>query len=328
MITHAPRADGRLGAWAWRPWPAVLCLVADRGPGRRAVPGAAGGRAEVRAPVAGFLRAVYFDEGDRGLRRGPSSPGWRCRTWQPARPEAGRGARGPGPAAPAGGRAAPRGGRRAARAGGAGRGLARPGRQDDLAQARQALRRGPGPAGPADRPAPGRDGVRPASAGPVRSGRATDGAVAGSSCRRPRVATGSPGPARRRPRPRSGSGSRAGATLEAETELARREKELADAQAALTLLEAGTRPEEVEAERARLAGSRRRRATWSGSRRSCRCAAPWPGVVDHAAAAGEGRPVPPEGDLICVVEDADGLEVEVALAEQDVAGCGRARRSS
>src|SRR5262249_17393606 len=42
-------------------------------------------------------------------------------------------------------------------------------------------------------------------------------------------------------------------TLEAETELAPRERELADVEAALTLLEAGPRPEEVEAERARLA---------------------------------------------------------------------------
>src|SRR5262249_41882986 len=42
-------------------------------------------------------------------------------------------------------------------------------------------------------------------------------------------------------------------TLVAEDELARREKELAEAQAALRLLEAGTRPEEIEAEAARLA---------------------------------------------------------------------------
>src|SRR5205814_1186054 len=41
--------------------------------------------------------------------------------------------------------------------------------------------------------------------------------------------------------------------LEAETELARRERELADVQATLSLLEAGPRPEEVEAERARSA---------------------------------------------------------------------------
>ena len=41
--------------------------------------------------------------------------------------------------------------------------------------------------------------------------------------------------------------------LDAETELAKRKKELADAEAVLRLLEAGSRPEEVEAERARLA---------------------------------------------------------------------------
>src|SRR5262249_19655814 len=39
----------------------------------------------------------------------------------------------------------------------------------------------------------------------------------------------------------------------AEAGLARREEELADARGALALLEAGSRPEEVEAERARLA---------------------------------------------------------------------------
>src|SRR5262249_23740891 len=42
-------------------------------------------------------------------------------------------------------------------------------------------------------------------------------------------------------------------TQEAEAERARREREWADAQSALTLLEAGTRPEEIDAERARLA---------------------------------------------------------------------------
>src|SRR5205823_3888730 len=42
------------------------------------------------------------------------------------------------------------------------------------------------------------------------------------------------------------------AGLDAEAELARREKDLADAQATLTLLEAGSRPEEIEAARAHL----------------------------------------------------------------------------
>src|SRR5262249_16319123 len=50
-----------------------------------------------------------------------------------------------------------------------------------------------------------------------------------------------------------GGGRRARGVLEAEAELARREKELADARAALRLLAAGSRPEEVEAEQARLA---------------------------------------------------------------------------
>ena len=43
------------------------------------------------------------------------------------------------------------------------------------------------------------------------------------------------------------------AGLDAEAELARREKDLADGQATLTLLEAGSRPEQIEAERAALA---------------------------------------------------------------------------
>jgi multidrug resistance efflux pump len=50
-----------------------------------------------------------------------------------------------------------------------------------------------------------------------------------------------------------GRARRARGALEAETELARRERGLADARAALTLIEAGPRPEEVEAARARRA---------------------------------------------------------------------------
>ena len=55
----------------------------------------------------------------------------------------------------------------------------------------------------------------------------------------------------KRPSPRSAREVKG--TLEAKVELDRRKRELAEARSTLTLLEAGTRPEEIEAERARLA---------------------------------------------------------------------------
>ena len=82
--------------------------------------------------------------------------------------------------------------------------------------------------------------------------------------------------------------------LEQQAELGRRDKELADARAALALLEAGTRPEEIEAERqgrplAGGAGVPGRPGRAAGNRQ------PGGRRDHHAAAEGEGRPAPQGG---------------------------------
>src|SRR5262245_1053693 len=68
-------------------------------------------------------------------------------------------------------------------------------------------------------------------------------------------------------------------TLEAEAEVARREKELAEARTILRLLEAGSRPEEIDAQRARLAGLEEEIAHLEEQRRKQDVFCPIPGLV-------------------------------------------------
>jgi multidrug resistance efflux pump len=108
-------------------------------------------------------------------------------------------------------------------------------------------------------------------------------------------------------------------TQEAEAELARREKELADARGALALLELGSRAEEVEAERARLARLEEEVHFLAGLHGKLEVTSPVAGVLTTPRLREKlGRYVK-EGDLIGVVEDPGGLEAEIALAEQDAA---------
>jgi multidrug efflux pump subunit AcrA (membrane-fusion protein) len=108
-------------------------------------------------------------------------------------------------------------------------------------------------------------------------------------------------------------------TQEADAELARREKELADARGALTLLEAGSRPEEVEAERARLARLLEETAYLEGLRARLPVCTPVAGVITTAHLKEKVGQYVHEGDLIGVVEEPAALEAEITLAEQDVA---------
>jgi multidrug resistance efflux pump len=108
-------------------------------------------------------------------------------------------------------------------------------------------------------------------------------------------------------------------TLEAEAELARREKELAEAQGVLRLLEAGTRPQEVEAERARLAGLREEVRHLEDQQGKQAVTAPVPGLVVTAYLKQKVGQYLRKGDLICVVEEPAALEAEITLAEQDAA---------
>jgi multidrug efflux pump subunit AcrA (membrane-fusion protein) len=108
-------------------------------------------------------------------------------------------------------------------------------------------------------------------------------------------------------------------TLEAEAELARREKELAEARTVLGLLEGGSRPEEVQAEKARLARLREEGRHLEEQRQKQTVPGPTPGVITTARLKEKVGQYLREGDLICVVEEPAGLEAEVSLAEQDVA---------
>src|SRR5262249_43035142 len=108
-------------------------------------------------------------------------------------------------------------------------------------------------------------------------------------------------------------------TLEAETELARRERELAEVQASLTLLEGGPRPEEGEAERARLTRLEEEARYLEQLQHKLPVRSPVPGLVTTPRLKEKVGQYLREGELICVVEEPVGLEVEITLAEQDVA---------
>jgi putative peptide zinc metalloprotease protein len=107
-------------------------------------------------------------------------------------------------------------------------------------------------------------------------------------------------------------------TLKAETELANRECQFAEAKSALRLLEAGSRPEQIQAERARLARLDEERQYLEELRdrvivRSAICGL----MVTPRMKEKIGQFVH-EGDLIGVVEEPANSDVEIAIAEQDV----------
>jgi multidrug resistance efflux pump len=106
---------------------------------------------------------------------------------------------------------------------------------------------------------------------------------------------------------------------EAEAECSRRARELADTQATLSLLEAGTRPEEIEAERARLARLQEEARYLQGVQGRLAVHSPVAGVVTTPRLKERVGQFVREGDLIAVVEDPALLEAEVTLAEQEVA---------
>ncbi|HVK07439.1 MAG TPA: HlyD family efflux transporter periplasmic adaptor subunit [Gemmataceae bacterium] len=106
---------------------------------------------------------------------------------------------------------------------------------------------------------------------------------------------------------------------EAETELAKRDKELADARGLLAILQAGSRPEEVKAARAHLAAVREELRYLQGLREKLVITSPVGGVVTTPRPKDRVGHFVKEGDLICVVEDPAELEAEIAMAEQDVA---------
>ncbi len=109
----------------------------------------------------------------------------------------------------------------------------------------------------------------------------------------------------------------AAGTLETEAELARREKELADVRAALSLMQAGTRPEEIEAERARLARLQEELRYLDVVQERTLLRSPAAGLITTARMLEKKGQYFEKGAVICVVEDVSAPEIEVALAEED-----------
>jgi multidrug efflux pump subunit AcrA (membrane-fusion protein) len=111
-------------------------------------------------------------------------------------------------------------------------------------------------------------------------------------------------------------------TRDAEAELARRARDLADAEAALHLLEAGSRPEEIDAERCRLNRLREEARYLTSLQHKRLIVSPADGTVETPHLREKIGQYLHEGDLLCVLEEADVLEAEITLSEQDA---GRVR---
>jgi putative peptide zinc metalloprotease protein len=108
-------------------------------------------------------------------------------------------------------------------------------------------------------------------------------------------------------------------TLTAEAELARREKELAEAQSALVLLEAGTRDEEIAAAEASLARQREELAFLEEQQAKLPLYSSVEGVITTPHFEDRVGEWFDQGDLICEIKQASHLEVEITLDEDKVA---------
>ncbi|HKB39212.1 MAG TPA: HlyD family efflux transporter periplasmic adaptor subunit [Gemmataceae bacterium] len=113
---------------------------------------------------------------------------------------------------------------------------------------------------------------------------------------------------------------------EGKLELDRRERELIEAAAALHSLQSGTRAKEIEAEEARLASLREEERYLRGVEAKLTVYSPVPGIVTTPRLKEKVGQYVKEGELICVIEEPEGLEAEITLHEQDV-GCVRVGQS-
>jgi len=105
----------------------------------------------------------------------------------------------------------------------------------------------------------------------------------------------------------------------AESELAERKADLVQAQAVLALLRAGTRPEEIEAARATVDRVQEELAYLNGIRGRTIVPCPVAGVVTTERLPEKVGDYFEEGELICEVEDADELEIVIAMDEDQAA---------
>lgn len=105
-----------------------------------------------------------------------------------------------------------------------------------------------------------------------------------------------------------------------EAELARRQKELEDARSTLSLMEAGSRPEEIEAETAKRARLREEFQYLQELKAKLKIKSPAAGVIATPHMHERLGQLAEMGSLICVIDDVSTLKVEIAVAEEDVAG--------
>jgi multidrug efflux pump subunit AcrA (membrane-fusion protein) len=108
--------------------------------------------------------------------------------------------------------------------------------------------------------------------------------------------------------------------LLAKRERDRRAKELADEQAALTLLEAGSRPQEIVAGKARVARVKSELNHLRQLQGTLEIRADVAGVVVTPRLREKIGAHLREGDAICTIEDRSSFEAEIALTEQKIAG--------
>ncbi len=106
----------------------------------------------------------------------------------------------------------------------------------------------------------------------------------------------------------------------AEAELARREKELEDTRATLSLLEAGSRPEDIEAETARRTRLLEELKYLEDQKTKLQVRSMAAGVIATPRLKDRIGQLAEVGSLICVVEDMAVLRVEILIPEEDVAG--------
>ncbi len=106
----------------------------------------------------------------------------------------------------------------------------------------------------------------------------------------------------------------------AEAELARREKELADSRSALTLMNAGSRPEDIAAESAKLARLQEELKFLEGEWDKQAVVSTATGVVSTPRMAEKSGMLLEKGALVCVVEDMSTLSVEIEVDEDSIMG--------
>lgn len=106
----------------------------------------------------------------------------------------------------------------------------------------------------------------------------------------------------------------------ADAELGRRQKELEEARSALSLLLAGNRPEEIEAETAKRARLTEELQYLQVQQKKLQVKSLTKGVIATPHMKERTGQYAELGSLICVVEDVAMLNVEIAIPEEDVSG--------